>query len=212
MFRKEKDAEKEVMKKELEELKMKYYSDKKWFESNEPYMDDDERLINILLLSYERNIYVMNTEFFNKDNDFEFNDFEEKEELQARFKEIYSAKKCEPSFEPIIGNGYREEEEERMHGRRWSVHSEEDFDREKYSQNMAFEDFYKMENKYRPFKCQKPGCTKKYTSLYGLKYHEKNGHSKEMKFHKPYKCTVADCVKSYKNPNGLKYHLDNGHK
>lgn len=211
MFRKEKNLEKEKMKKEVEELKRKYYSDKKWFEKNEPYMDDDERVINILLLSYERNMYVMNSEFFNEEECFEYNDFDEKEGFKTRFEEIYSAKENETMFRPVIGNGYKGEGSDKVHGNKSFEQVPED-NRENFSQNLAFEDFYKLESKYRPFKCQKPGCNKKYTSLYGLKYHEKNGHNKEMKYHKPYKCTVEDCEKSYKNANGLKYHLDNGHK
>lgn len=212
MFRKEKDNEKEKMRRELEVLKMKYYSDKKWFEKNEPYMDDDEKLINILLLSYERNMYVMNSEFFNEDENFEFNNFEDKEVLQTKFEEIYSAKENESMFTPVIGNGYKGEGKDKEHTRKWSEPMMEDDERENYSQNLAFEDFYKLESKYRPFKCQISGCNKKYTSLYGLKYHEKNGHNKDSKYLKPFKCTIVDCDKSYKNANGLKYHLDNGHK
>lgn len=71
---------------------------------------------------------------------------------------------------------------------------------------------YEDEDKKRPFKCTHPGCTKKYTSAYGLKYHMNKGHiGGGLESEKPYACDVPGCGKRYKNANGLKYHFNNGH-
>lgn len=74
------------------------------------------------------------------------------------------------------------------------------------------ESHYEDEDKKRPFKCAHPGCNKKYTSAYGLKYHMNRGHTNGgMESEKPYACDVPGCGKRYKNANGLKYHFNNGH-
>ncbi|KAF9764974.1 Zinc finger C2H2 protein [Nosema granulosis] len=62
------------------------------------------------------------------------------------------------------------------------------------------------------FKCELPGCNRQYTSSFGLKYHMKEGHSKEkLSIPKPFVCSVELCGRKYKNNNGLKYHLKNYH-
>ncbi len=62
------------------------------------------------------------------------------------------------------------------------------------------------------FKCELPGCTRQYTSSFGLKYHMKEGHSEEkLNVPKPFVCPVEQCGRKYKNNNGLKYHLRNYH-
>lgn len=71
---------------------------------------------------------------------------------------------------------------------------------------------YEDEDKKRPFKCTHAGCSKRYTSAYGLKYHMSKGHiGGGMESEKPYACDVPGCGKRYKNANGLKYHFNNGH-
>ncbi len=60
--------------------------------------------------------------------------------------------------------------------------------------------------------CNKPGCTKSYTSSHGLKYHLQHGHSKEKEnVYKPFVCNVGNCEKAYRNSNGLKYHMAKAH-
>ncbi|KAI5173144.1 hypothetical protein NEFER03_2113 [Nematocida sp. LUAm3] len=77
---------------------------------------------------------------------------------------------------------------------------------------MIGESHYEDEDKKRPFKCTHPGCNKKYTSAYGLKYHMSRGHlGGGLETEKPYACDVPGCGKRYKNANGLKYHFNNGH-
>lgn len=64
----------------------------------------------------------------------------------------------------------------------------------------------------RIFKCKLDGCSREYTSAFGLKYHMKEGHSEEkMNVYKPYICTYKGCERKYKNNNGLKYHLNKYH-
>ncbi|KAJ9124676.1 hypothetical protein QFC24_003043 [Naganishia onofrii] len=76
---------------------------------------------------------------------------------------------------------------------------------------------------YRPYRCNKPGCTKAYKQANGLKYHQSKGQCNfeenyaiamdgltleeaEEKL-KPFPCVVGDgCKKRYKQMNGLKYH------
>jgi transcription factor SFP1 len=74
---------------------------------------------------------------------------------------------------------------------------------------------------YRPYRCNKPGCTKAYKQANGLKYHQSKGQCNfeenyaiamdgltleeaEEKL-KPFPCVVGDgCKKRYKQMNGLK--------
>ncbi|EJW04129.1 hypothetical protein EDEG_01565 [Edhazardia aedis USNM 41457] len=81
-------------------------------------------------------------------------------------------------------------------------HNEIDYVNEKNGKESA-------ENK--PYKCSIIGCTKSYTSAYGLRYHQEKGHA-TYKDEKPYKCKIPGCAKKYKNSNGLKYHMAHGHK
>ncbi|KAM0672613.1 putative G2/M transition transcriptional factor [Ordospora colligata] len=64
----------------------------------------------------------------------------------------------------------------------------------------------------RIYACDIDGCSKKYTSSFGLKYHMKEGHSEEkMNIIKPFGCPFSGCDKKYKNNNGLKYHIKHYH-
>lgn len=67
-------------------------------------------------------------------------------------------------------------------------------------------------NDKRIYKCMLDNCNRQYTSAFGLKYHMKEGHSKEkLSVYKPFICSVEGCGRKYKNNNGLKYHLKNFH-
>lgn len=58
------------------------------------------------------------------------------------------------------------------------------------------------------YKCMLNNCNRQYTSLFGLKYHIKEGHSEaKMRVYKPFVCYVEGCGRKYKNKNGLMYHL-----
>lgn len=60
--------------------------------------------------------------------------------------------------------------------------------------------------------CNKPGCTKAYTSSHGLKYHLQHGHTKEKEnVHRPFVCNIGNCKNAYQNTNGLKYHIAKAH-
>lgn len=64
----------------------------------------------------------------------------------------------------------------------------------------------------RVYACEIEGCSKRYTSSFGLKYHMKEGHSEEkMNIFKPFICPFDGCDKKYKNNNGLKYHIKHYH-
>lgn len=64
----------------------------------------------------------------------------------------------------------------------------------------------------RVYACEIEGCSKRYTSSFGLKYHMKEGHSEEkMNIFKPFVCPFDGCDKKYKNNNGLKYHIKHYH-
>ena len=64
----------------------------------------------------------------------------------------------------------------------------------------------------RIYKCTLDNCNRQYTSAFGLKYHMKEGHSKEkLNVHKPYVCNIQGCGRKYKYNNGLKYHLKTFH-
>ncbi|KAK6090756.1 hypothetical protein P3W45_000001 [Vairimorpha bombi] len=66
----------------------------------------------------------------------------------------------------------------------------------------------KNESEKKIYKCMLDNCNRQYTSAFGLKYHMKEGHSKEkLSVHKPFVCKVDGCGRKYKNNNGLKYHL-----
>lgn len=59
--------------------------------------------------------------------------------------------------------------------------------------------------------CQIGTCNKSYSSIYGLKYHMKNGHRKDLDSSKKFVCTFPLCGRRYKNANGLKYHIKKVH-
>ncbi|KAI9012882.1 hypothetical protein BC832DRAFT_548258 [Gaertneriomyces semiglobifer] len=64
----------------------------------------------------------------------------------------------------------------------------------------------------KPFRCEVPGCDKRYKKLNGLIYHNQTAHSTTgLNELKPFKCTVDGCDKAYRNSNGLAYHLEKGH-
>lgn len=73
------------------------------------------------------------------------------------------------------------------------------------------------------YHCPKPGCTKMYRNLNGLKYHMRQGRC-DMDLNecdmvtlentiaeKPYWCRSVGCRKKFKNLNGLKYHIRTQH-
>ncbi|KAF7700715.1 Zinc finger C2H2 protein [Cucumispora dikerogammari] len=66
----------------------------------------------------------------------------------------------------------------------------------------------------RQFKCAIESCDKTYTSAYGLKYHEANGHLEDtasLNDEYVFRCELEGCKKSYKQKNGLRYHLKKTH-
>lgn len=216
----------------LTRLKQKYLKDVNDFELTKHRMTMDQLLVNILVLSLEKRVYFEQEMYSKEAENDEVYGNEEDEEMILDYKmqnadlnqdadkfffeesEYFGIKNYNSFFEPIICNSNKSMSKDIGLDVDWSMiisEAEDKHDQPYDLFNNAGGTNVKTKNKYRPFVCEKSGCTKRYTSLYGLKYHEKNGHNKVYDHSKPFMCPVPGCGKRYKNLNGLRYHQEHGH-
>lgn len=205
-------------------LKIKHLKDIEIFEMNKRKMTMEQLLLNILVLSLEKKVYFEEGFSFPiVDDEGSWKESEEFDEIEQKITNYCAAKKDKNSeyltknralmsYTPISNQKIKDGSNQKID---WlqAINEVENSHRPSiynlYNSNMLNEK--KGKSKYRPFVCEIPGCSKRYTSLYGLKYHEKNGHNKVYDQSKPFKCPIGDCQKRYKNINGLRYHQDHGH-
>lgn len=210
----------------LNKMKERYIANERELEMNKHRMTTDQVLANILVLSLEKRVYLekeaeflqMNKEEeINKNNSIIKKDYTPNEHNLEDFsrENFYGVSNNNMFFEPIISNTNQTLISDMKTEVNWSKAINKVDSTNNLSCNIyekEFKSIYEGKVKYRPFVCEKLGCKKRYTSLYGLKYHEINGHNKVYDETKPFKCPVKDCEKRYKNLNGLRYHQDHGHK
>lgn len=169
---------------ELQKLRNEFLKNKKEFEEQQYTMKISTLVLNNFLLKTEEDVY-----FFRYENDLERNQRSERE-----FMQMFTC--CNRGFERF--SEFIEHKE--------TVHNEGRVE-EVVTENKAITIFEDP----KPYKCTYLKCTKMYTSMNGLKYHQEKGHETEDEDLKPYRCKMKGCTKRYKNSNGLKYHSKHGH-
>lgn len=211
-------------KSKIDELQKEYIKNKKFFVENEHLMSRDQRIINNIILSFEERVYfgennekrgygIKNVVISDKKNTEMVTEKLDKNVRQINTGQLTDMNDNKYFFTPVISNTSQNEMKPLTNDESTIDWSRIIYESDNKENNLNKELFDSKKKKYRPYKCLESNCDKCYTSLYGLKYHQAHGHTKnEDDSLKPFACEIVGCKKRYKNTNGLKYHLENNHR
>lgn len=188
----------------LKHYRDEFYRNKRLYETNQANMNRDQIILESLLLNIEEDVLFRSCEEISME--------EVLESTERRFLDNLDC--CGSrfaTFNSFIRHKTHAHTSEKtmcvVHSDTHSTHS----DTESVVSTIDTNTLNGVQERHRRYHCDIEGCSKAYTSAYGLRYHIENGHVQRDDSDKPHICSFNNCGKRYKNSNGLKYHLEHFH-